>query len=251
MPPTADVERSRIEPTRFAQQLFDGLPRRYDRLGALLSFGQDRRWRRAMVDPVAAMRPAPSVVADVACGTAGVSLQLARRTGADVVGIDLTEQMLRVGSARVSAAGEAARVTLVAGKGEQLPLADGRVDALTFTYLLRYVCDPAATLRELARVVRPGGVVASLEFAVPDAAVTHAAWLAYTRAVLPLAGLLTGGRDWFTVGRFLGPSISAHYQRYPVDWHVTAWVDAGIEDVRVRRMSLGGGLVMWGRRAGD
>lgn len=250
MEPTADVERSRTEPTRFAQQLFDGLPQRYDRLGALLSFGQDRRWRRAMVDPVAAMRPAPAVVADVACGTAGVCLQLAKRTNADVVGVDLTEQMLRVGQARVAAAGGAGRVSLVAGKGEQLPLADASVDALTFTYLLRYVCDPAATVGELARVVRPGGVVASLEFAVPDATVTRAAWLAYTRAVLPLAGLLTGGREWFAVGRFLGPSISAHYRRYPVDWHVATWTDAGIDDVRVRRMSLGGGLVMWGRRAG-
>ena len=250
MPPTADVERSRTEPSRFAQQLFDGLPRRYDRLGALLSFGQDRRWRRAMVDPVAAMRPAPAVVADVACGTAGVSLQLARRTGAEVVGVDLTEQMLRVGQARVAAARSTRQVALVAGKGEQLPLADASVDALTFTYLLRYVSDPAATIRELARVVRPRGVVASLEFAVPDAPVARAAWLAYTRALLPLAGLVTGGRSWFDVGRFLGPSISEHYRRYPVDWHVTAWVDAGIEDVRVRRMSLGGGLVMWGRRTG-
>ncbi len=249
MPPAADVERSRSEPTRFAQQLFDGLPRRYDRLGALLSFGQDRRWRRAMVDPVTTMRPAPAVVADVACGTAGVSLQLAQRTSADVVGVDLTEQMLRVGRARVAAAGEAARVSLVVGKGEQLPLADASVDALTFTYLLRYVRDPAATVRELARVVRPGGVVASLEFAVPDAAVTRTAWLAYTRALLPVAGLLAGGRDWFAVGRFLGPSISAHYQRYPVSWHVAAWTNAGIENVQVRRMSLGGGLVMWGRRA--
>ncbi len=250
MRPAVDVERSRSEPSRFAQQLFDGLPRRYDRLGALLSFGQDRRWRRAMVDPVTSMRPAPAVVADVACGTAGVSLQLAQRTSADVVGIDLTEQMLRVGRARVAAADSAGRVSLVAGRGEQLPLADASVDALTFTYLLRYVSDPGATLRELARVVRPGGAVASLEFAVPDAAVAHAAWLAYTRALLPLAGLLTGGRDWFTVGRFLGPSISAHYRRYPVNWHVAAWTDAGIEDVQVHRMSLGGGLVMWGRRAG-
>ncbi len=243
-----DVERSRSEPTRFAQQLFDGLPRRYDRLGLLLSFGQDRRWRRAMVDPVSAMVPAPAVVADVACGTAGVSTQLARRTAARVVGVDLTEQMLRVGAERVAAAGCAERVTLVAGRGEQLPLADGSVDALTFTYLLRYVTDPAATLRELARVVRPGGVMASLEFAVPESPVWHPAWLAYTRALLPLGGLVTGGREWFEVGRFLGPSISAHYARYPVDWHRVAWEQAGMEQVRVRRMSLGGGLVMWGRR---
>jgi len=247
----AAVQQSRADPSRFAQQLFDGLPERYDRLGLLLSFGQDRRWRRAMVDPVAGMRPAPAVVADVACGTAGVSLQLAERTGATVVGIDLTEQMLRVGRERVRAAGRGERVGLVVGRGERLPLADGSVDALTFTYLLRYVHDPAATVQELARVVRAGGTVSSLEFAVPDHVVWRPAWSLYTRVLLPVAGLLTGGREWLRVGRFLGPSILEHYRRFPVDWHVRAWEQAGIADVQVRRMSLGGGLVMWGRRTGE
>jgi demethylmenaquinone methyltransferase/2-methoxy-6-polyprenyl-1,4-benzoquinol methylase len=74
-------------------------------------------------------------------------------------------------------------------------------------------------------------------------------WWGYTRLVLPLAGAATGGRPWFEVGRFLGPNISAHYRRYPVPWTVGAWRDAGITDVGARPMSLGGGLVMWGRRA--
>ncbi len=78
----------------------------------------------------------------------------------------------------------------------------------------------------------------------------HLLWLAYTRSVLPAAGFALGGREWFDVGRFLGPSISAHYRSYPVDWTAQAWRAAGIEDVRVRRMSLGGGLVMSGRRVG-
>ncbi len=245
-----EVRRSREDPTGFAQQLFDELPARYDRLGLLLSLGQDRRWRRAMVDAVAAARPAPRLVADVACGTAGVSLQLADRTPARVVGVDVTEAMLSVGRSRVAAARCEHRVSLVASRAEQLPLPDASVDALTFTYLLRYVADPAATLRELARVVRPGGVVASLEFAVPTSPLWHPAWLLYTRALLPAAGLLTGGRAWYDVGRFLGPSISAHYRRHPTDEHLRLWRQAGIDDVRVRTMSLGGGLVMWGRRAG-
>jgi len=250
MRPLHQVRRSRDEPTGFAQGLFAELPARYDRLGLVLSLGQDRRWRRAMVDAVATSRPAPRLVADVACGTAGVSLQLAERTPAYVVGVDVTERMLRVGRARVRAAHRADRVSLVAGRAEQLPLPDAAVDALTFTYLLRYVADPAATLRELARVVRPGGVVASLEFAVPTSPLWQTAWLLYTRLLLPAAGLLAGGRAWFDVGRFLGPSISEHYRLYPIDRHVAFWQQAGIEDVRVRRMSLGGGLVTWGRRAG-
>jgi demethylmenaquinone methyltransferase / 2-methoxy-6-polyprenyl-1,4-benzoquinol methylase len=70
----------------------------------------------------------------------------------------------------------------------------------------------------------------------------------YTRAVLPVAGLATGGKPWYRVGRFLGPSITGHYRRYPIDWTVEAWEHAGIGDVTVRRMSLGGGVVLWGRR---
>jgi demethylmenaquinone methyltransferase/2-methoxy-6-polyprenyl-1,4-benzoquinol methylase len=243
-----EVDRSRTEPSAFAQQLFDGLPRRYDALEELLSFGQNRRWRTAMVDAVAAMRPAPRRVLDVATGTAGVALMLTDRTSAEVTGVDLTEEMLRRGRDRVAARGATDRVRLVAGQAERLPFPDQAFDALTFTYLLRYVADPAATLAELARVVRPGGVVASLEFAVPPAPVWLPAWRLYTRVVLPSAGFLTGGREWAHVGRFLGPSIEQHYRRYPVEAHLEMWRAAGLEDVQARTMSLGGGLVMWGRR---
>jgi demethylmenaquinone methyltransferase/2-methoxy-6-polyprenyl-1,4-benzoquinol methylase len=235
----------------FARKLFAPLPARYDRLAELLSFGQNGRWRRAMVDhivPAASAAPASMVVADIAAGTAGVSLQLADRTRARVVGIDLTEQMLRQGAANVIAAGAGQRVSLVNGRAEQLPLPDASVDALTFTYLLRYVDDPQATLTELARVVKPGGTVASLEFLVPPSAFWRLWWRAYTWLVLPVGGLLTGGREWYEVGRFLGPSIAGHYRRYPVDWTVRAWQQAGLEDVGVKVMSLGGGLIMWGTR---
>jgi demethylmenaquinone methyltransferase / 2-methoxy-6-polyprenyl-1,4-benzoquinol methylase len=242
----AAVRRSRDEPNAFARDLFDGLPARYDALEELLSLGQNRRWRRAMVDAVAEGRPA--TVLDVATGTAGVALMLAGRTGADVTGVDLTEEMLRRGQARVSAAGER-RVRLAVARAEQLPFADAAFDALTFTYLLRYVADPVAALRELARVVRPGGVVASLEFAVPGPPLWLPAWRLYTRMVLPAAGFLTGGREWAYVGRFLGPSIEDHYRRYPAERHVEMWHEAGFEDVRAGTMSLGGALVMRGRRA--
>ena len=246
--PVVDVTASRARPAEFAQRLFAGLPSRYDRLGFALSFGQDRRWRRAMVDAIVADRPQPRTVLDVASGTAGVARQLARRTAARVVGVDLTEQMVRVGKQRVHADGFDGRVSLTVGRAEELPVADAAVDALTVTYLLRYVADPAATLRELVRVVRHGGVVSSLEFAVPEHRLWHPAWVFYTRILLPLLGLLAGGPQWWRVGRFLGPSISEHYRRYPVQWQVRAWQEAGLVDVQVRRMSLGGGLVMWARK---
>lgn len=239
------AERSRQN--RFARSLFSGLPGRYDRLAELLSMGQNRRWRREMVDHI--VTASPGRVLDVASGTAGVALQLAHRSGAHVIGLDLTPAMLWQGAENVAAAGERARIQLVLGRGEQLPFPDASFDALTFTYLLRYVADPAGTLAELARVVKPGGVIASLEFLVPPKVFWHGLWLVYTRIVLPSAGYLAGGEEWWKVGRFLGPSISHHYRCYPLCWTEQAWRDAGIDDVRVRVMSLGGGLVMWGRRS--
>ncbi len=233
---------------RFARRLFTPLPDRYDHLAQLLSLGQNGRWRREMVGHL--VEGSPGLVLDVATGPAGVALEIAARSSARVVGIDLTEAMVRTGRANVARAGRSARVELVVGRGEQLPFADGTFDALSFTYLLRYVADPAATLAELARVVRPGGVIANLEFLAPRSRFWRFWWWGYTRLVLPVAGAATGGREWYAVGKFLGPNISAHYRRYPLDWTAQAWRDAGITDVGVRRMSLGGGLVMWGRRAG-
>jgi demethylmenaquinone methyltransferase/2-methoxy-6-polyprenyl-1,4-benzoquinol methylase len=233
---------------RFAQQLFAPLPQRYDRLAELLSMGQNGRWRRAMVDHVIPDRP--GLVLDVASGTAGVALQLADRSPARVVGLDLTLDMLRQGQRHVAERGAVDRVQLVAERAEQPPFADQTFDALTFTYLLRYVEDPQATLIELARMVKPGAPVASLEFLVPESRFWRFWWWVYTRLLLPAGGWVTGGKEWFEVGRFLGPNIAGHYRRYPVAWTVEAWERAGLVDVGVRRMSLGGGLVMWGRRAG-
>jgi demethylmenaquinone methyltransferase / 2-methoxy-6-polyprenyl-1,4-benzoquinol methylase len=240
-------------PNRFARDLFAPLPARYDRLAEILSLGQNGQWRSAMVGRVLPP-PADGVILDVASGTAGVALQLAARSGAEsgvrIVGVDLTEEMLRLGRRRVAAAGMASRVGLVAGRAERLPFPDAYFDALTFTYLLRYVSDPQATLTELARVLKPGGTMASLEFCVPEGPFWRSAWWAYTRLLLPAGGLLLGGREWLEVGRFLGPNISAHYRRYPVTWTVRAWEEAGLTDVGTRVMSLGGGLVMWGTRVG-
>lgn len=238
----------RKDPNRFAQQLFRPLPRRYDRLAEILSMGQNARWRRAMVDRVVATRPA--LVLDVASGTAGVAAEIARRSSARVVGVDLTQEMLQRGRRNVAAQGLDDRVQLVAGRAEQLPFADGTFDALTFTYLLRYVDDPAATLEELARVVKPGAPVASLDFLVPPRPFWRAWWWVYTRLLLPVGGLVFGGREWYVVGRFLGPNISSHYRRHPVEAIVEDWRRAGLVDVGTRAMSLGGGLVMWGRRRG-
>ncbi len=243
-----DVTRSRSQPNVFSRRLFAPLAGRYDRLAEILSMGQNRRWRTAMVEHITGTEA--GLVLDVACGPARVSRAIAEATSAHVIGLDLSESMLSQGRTNVAANALQDRITLVLARGEQLPFPDATFDALTFTYLLRYVSDPAATVAELARVVKPGGPISSLEFAVPTAPWWRIAWWCYTRIILPIAGFITGGRAWFRVGRFLGPSIDTHYRKYPVDWTVDAWRDAGIDDVGTRRMSLGGGLIMWGRRAG-
>jgi demethylmenaquinone methyltransferase/2-methoxy-6-polyprenyl-1,4-benzoquinol methylase len=227
-----------------ARTLFAPLGPRYDRLGAVLSFGQDPRWRRFLVAQTDA-RPTDTVL-DVATGTAAVAIELVREKDCFVVGIDQSPEMLEVGRKRVTLAGATRQVRLQQADARSLPFDDDRFDALTFTYLLRYVEDPAATLKELARVVRPGGTIAGLEFGVPDG-IWRAPWERWVRVGLPTAGRLVG-HGWAEVGAFLGPSIREHYADWPLPRLLQAWREAGIEDVRARRLSLGGGIVTWGRK---
>src|SRR5205807_179919 len=160
---------------REALELFAGLPRRYDLLSAALSFGQDPRWRRALVD---ALAPQPGDrVLDVATGTGLVARELLERCDCSVVGVDQSAAML-------------------------------------------------------AR------------------ARTRAAWRLYTAVGLPLLGRLAS-REWARVGRFLGPSIRGFYEQHPLERIVEYWLAAGLVDVEVRRMSLGGGVLMWARKGGD
>jgi demethylmenaquinone methyltransferase / 2-methoxy-6-polyprenyl-1,4-benzoquinol methylase len=230
--------------TQHARRLFAPLGPTYDRTAALLSFGQDPGWRRFLVSRVEAA--GGSTVLDVATGTAAVAIELVRRTGCSVVGVDQSPEMLAAGRQRVRQAGLEERIELVEGRAEELPFDDASFDALTFTYLLRYVEDPAATLCELVRVVRPGGTMAALEFGLPRGA-ARAAWELYVRVGLPLAGRALSSA-WGEVGSFLGGSIRDFYARLPLARQLDLWREAGIEDVRVRRLSLGGGVVIWGRR---
>ncbi len=228
---------------RHALELFQGLPRWYDQVGAVMSFGQDPRWRRALVEAVDP-RPGQRIL-DVATGTGMVALALAGRADCEVTGLDQSPDMLNVARARLNGT---PALTLVQGEAEHLPFADATFDALSFTYLLRYVDDPAATMRELARVVRPGGRIGMLEFGVPHSAPLKALWRIHTRAGLPLIGRAVS-RSWYDVGRFLGPNIEQFHSAHPD--LPGLWNDAGITGVVVRDMSFGAGLVMWGVKDGD
>ena len=222
---------------RHARELFAPLGPRYDRMGALLSFGQDPRWRRFMVERLP--RDGGQVL-DVATGTGLVAEALLAR-GFRVTGLDQSPGMLAHARARFGD-----RVGLVEASADALPFPDASFDHLTFTYLLRYVDDPGATLAELARVVRPGGTVAMVEFGLPRG-IWRPPWDLWVGVGLPLGGRLVSP-GWHEVGRFLGPSIRDFHERFPVPALLELWRRAGIGGVAGRRMSFGAGLVVWGRR---
>ncbi len=230
-----------------APQIFAGIAPQYSWMGAVWSFGQDGRWRRTMVSKVTA--PPGGLVLDVAAGTGLISRELAARKLVNVVALDPSEPMLRAGLAANTASGLQERITPVLARAEALPFADATFDAVTFTYLLRYVDEPEAVVRELARVLRPGGTLASLEFHVPEPSSLRAAWRIYTRGAMPAVGALVS-RSWLRTGRFLGPSVERFYARAPLPEQVRWWQQAGVRHVRSRVMSLGAGVVIWGVKGG-
>jgi demethylmenaquinone methyltransferase/2-methoxy-6-polyprenyl-1,4-benzoquinol methylase len=221
--------------TRHARSLFAGIAPEYEWMGGVLSFGQDPRWRRFLVGRIDLHEG--GAILDVATGT-GLVARALRDRGFRVTGLDASEQMLRSGPP----AGPR-----VVGLAERLPFDDGVFDGLTFTYLLRYVDDPAATLAELARVVRPGATIAELEFHVPAAGWAHAGWRAYTSWVMPVVGSIVSSA-WSHTGRFLGPSIEGFWRAHPLEEQLGWWTSAGIGDVSSRTMSNGAAIVTWGTK---
>ena len=231
--------------TEIARELFAPLGPSYDRYANALSFGQDPRWRRFLVSclPVGP----DETVLDVATGTAAVALELVRQTGCSVVGVDQSPDMLDEARRRLVLAAETKRVRLVEASADELPFENASFDGMTAAYLLRYLDDLPAGLRELARVLRPGATAALLDFGVPPAALPRVAWDLWVDFGLPLAGRAISA-GWHEVGRFLGGSIREFDRRWPVPRLLTALREAGFDDVQAQRLSLGGCTVLSGRR---
>ena len=230
---------------RIARRLFNSVAQGYEGPAQLFSFFQYRRWQSFLVSRLA---PDPHpLVLDTATGTGLVAIDLARASGSRVVGLDLSGGMIEQARRNIQTEGLDSKVSLLRGRAEDLPFTDGSFDAVVFTFLLRYVDDPESTLRELARVLRPGGMMASLEFFVPQGRILRSLWLLHTRLVMPLGTrLLSPG--WRDVGSFLGPSISDFYRQYALDDIDEMWRRAGIRNVRTSVLSLGGAVVTWGRK---
>ena len=230
---------------KLARRLFNGVANDYEGPARLFSLFQYRRWQSFLVSRLAA--GPHTLVLDAATGTGLVAMDLARISGAPVVGLDLAEGMIEQARRNLQTGGLGSKVSLIRGRAEDLPFSDGSFDAVVFTFLLRYVDDPQATLGELARVLRPGGRMASLEFFVPQGRILHGLWLLHTRVVMPLGTrLLSPG--WRDVASFLGPSISDFYRQYTLDDIDSMWRRAGIGKVRSRALSLGGAVVTWGEK---
>ena len=235
----------RHDKNRLALRLFDGIADSYEWPANLFSFFQYSRWRRSLVSE---LRLAPgALVLDVCTGTALVAMQIAGEGECRVVGLDLSLRMLSEGRSRVQAAGQDTSVRLIRGRAEDLPFCDGTFDAVVFTFLLRYVEDPQAAICEMARVLRPGGQMASLEFYIPQSPPLRGLWWLHARALMPLcARLISPG--WSRVSDFLGPSIAGFYEKHTLEGLDRMWERAGINAPERRELSLGGAVLTWGEK---
>jgi len=230
-----------------AQDLFDGVAPSYDTWAQVLTFFQYLRWRRFLVSQMA-FRPG-NLVLDVCTGTAGVAMEIADHHDGQIVGLDVSHLMLEAGVRAIEKKSLDGRVQLIQGRAEHLPFPDETFDTVVFTYLLRYIQDPDATIRELSRVLKPGGELLSLEFGIPEALWVRAIWVIYNRVVMP-AMTIPVSRGWHRMGCFLGPSISGFCHRFPVDRLAAIWRENGIPLVEARPLLKGVAIVMWGTKAG-
>jgi demethylmenaquinone methyltransferase/2-methoxy-6-polyprenyl-1,4-benzoquinol methylase len=229
--------------------MFDRISGRYDVLNALLSLGLDRGWRRRLVE--AAALPPGGRALDLATGTGDVALELGRRYGrggggVEVVGLDPSRRMLeraREKLARVEReAGAVRRCRWSEGVAESLPFADGVFDAVTVAFGIRNVADRDRALREIRRVLRPGGRVAILELAEP-----RSGWVAplsrlWVRVVVPWLGALLGSRAAY---RYLQRSMAA----FPEPAEFARRIEsAGLSQVATTALGLGACTLFVARR---
>jgi demethylmenaquinone methyltransferase/2-methoxy-6-polyprenyl-1,4-benzoquinol methylase len=219
----ADLDKKPAE----VQAMFDDVAARYDLTNDVLSLGQDRRWRRQVID---AVDPKPGeVVLDLAAGT-GTSSQPFLDRGATVVPCDFSVGMLRVGKQAKP------HLPFVAGDGTRLPFADDTFDAVTISFGLRNIVDPDAGLRELRRVTRPGGRLVVCEFSAPTWAPFRTVYIEYLMKALPaVARAVSSAPDAYV---YLAESIRA--------WPDQAGLAARIQQAgwtRVRWRNLSGGIV--------
>jgi len=220
--------------------MFAEIAPRYDRLNHLLSVGLDRRWRRVAVNGVLDGLDPGLRVLDVCCGTGDLAAEFSRRPAVDqVVGADFVEPMVRRAREKYSPPGTEHR--WLVGDAMQLPLTSERFDVVSVAFGLRNLVDPAAGLREFARVLKPGGRLVVLEFFPPPAGVAQRLFRAYFHHVLPRVGRLFCPQGQFDAYRYLPESVESFARPDTVE----RWMqDAGLRPRAAKRLTLGTVVVL-------
>ena len=172
----------------FVREMFDGIAADYDRLNHIMSLDVDKSWRRKALKQI--IGPEVRDILDLACGTGDFSVAIARKmpVGAHVTGVDLSEGMLAVMKEKVAAEGLQEKISIRQGDGEELPFADGSIDRVTIAFGIRNFENREKGLREMLRVLRPGGRVVILELSVPQNAFFRWCYNLYFLHILPLIG---------------------------------------------------------------
>jgi len=232
LPPPAAIPPSLVLPTLGSGAMFDRIARRYDFVNRVLSLGLDKGWRRRTVKSLQ-LGERPRVL-DLATGTGDLAIDIARaRGGATVIGLDPSRKMLEIAAEKLVRRGLDDRVSLVVGDAQQLPYASCEMDAVTIAFGIRNVPDRLAALREMARVVRPGGRIAVLELGEPRNGLLGRVARIHTRHVVPrLGALLSGAREY----GYLQKSIAAFP---PADEFVALMGRAGLQVLEVVPLTFG------------
>ena len=224
------------------ERMFNSIAPRYDVLNRMLSGGVDQQWRRVVMKEV--LDSQPQRLLDVATGTADLALMAARKGVPQVIGVDIADQMLEVGRRKVSKADLDGRVELLNGDAEKLPFSDRQFDVATVAFGVRNFEDLAAGLRQIHRVLQPGGKLIVLEFSRPRVFPVKQLYAFYNRFILPAVGrLVSGDSGAYT---YLPESIAV----FPEGDEFLNWMEeAGFTQRKARRLTFGIASVYVGHRA--
>ena len=226
------------------QQMFTAIAGKYDLLNSLLSFGRDRAWRKFAISKCS-LRPG-ELALDVATGTGEVARILAQHySGIKIVGVDFCLEMLARARAKLATSPDGRRIQLIPGDALRLPFPDSTFDCVTIGFALRNVTDIASAFGEMARVVKPGGRVVSLELTRPSSRVVRAIYYFYIFRIAPhIGGLISGRRKAYT---YLPESILEFPSPEEVKRIMT---EGGLEKVETYRLTFGAATVHVGIKRG-